>query len=131
MKYCPDQDIRLEATDRLAFNHCEMGRKEIGRRIYESLPPMYFCRELSIWWALDYREKLENARDRIRKGYNILCNALYHLRHAQGLSNEERIKIYEKGLALDDLFGMVAIISLSAIWGKRGHIVNFPVYIQG
>lgn len=47
--------------------------------------------------------KLENARDRIRKGYNILCNALYHLRHAQGLSNEERIKIYEKGLALDDL----------------------------
>lgn len=27
MKYCPDQDIRMEATARLAFNHCEMGRK--------------------------------------------------------------------------------------------------------
>ena len=31
MKYCPDQNIRLRAMSRLAFNHCEMGRKEIGR----------------------------------------------------------------------------------------------------
>ena len=28
MKYCPDQNIRLEATARLAFNHYEMGRKK-------------------------------------------------------------------------------------------------------
>ena len=27
MKYCPDQNIRLAATARLAFNHCEHGRK--------------------------------------------------------------------------------------------------------
>ena len=38
MKYCPDQDIRLEAAGRLAFQHCEMGRREIGRAIYETLP---------------------------------------------------------------------------------------------
>ena len=31
MKYSPDQEIRLEAAARLAFYHCEMGRKEIGR----------------------------------------------------------------------------------------------------
>ena len=34
MKNCPDQDIHLEATSRLAFNHCEMGRKKsVGRYI--------------------------------------------------------------------------------------------------
>ena len=37
MKYCPDQSIRLAATARLAFNHCLHGRKEIGRKIYETL----------------------------------------------------------------------------------------------
>ena len=103
MKYCPDEDIRVEAMARLAFNYCEMGRKEIGKRIYETLPSMDYCRELSIWWALDDKEKQENAHDRVIKGYHILSGALYALRHAQGLSDEERIKIYEKGLALDDL----------------------------
>lgn len=53
MKYCPDQDIRLEATAKLAFNHCEMGRKEIGRAIYESLPSIKCCKENQIWWGLD------------------------------------------------------------------------------
>ena len=38
MKYCPDQNIRLEATARLAFQHCEMGRREVGRALYETLP---------------------------------------------------------------------------------------------
>lgn len=52
MKYCPDQSIRLAATARLAFNHCLHGRKEIGRKIYETLPSMENCRELQIWWAL-------------------------------------------------------------------------------
>lgn len=34
VKYCPDLDICLEAKARLAFNHCEMGRKKQGRAIY-------------------------------------------------------------------------------------------------
>ena len=50
MKYCPDQNIRLEATGRLAFNHCEMGRKKMGRAIYETLPSMECCKENHIWW---------------------------------------------------------------------------------
>ena len=33
MKDCPDQSIRLEATARLAFHHCELGRKAHGRAI--------------------------------------------------------------------------------------------------
>ena len=45
MKYCPDQEIRLEATARLAFQHCEMGRRAQGRAVYETLPPLEYCRE--------------------------------------------------------------------------------------
>ena len=49
MKYCPDQDIRFEAAARLAFNHCEMGRRRQGREIYESLPGIEHSRESYIW----------------------------------------------------------------------------------
>ena len=46
--YCPDQEIRLEATARLAFQHMEMGRRDLGRSIYETLPPKQYCRENQI-----------------------------------------------------------------------------------
>ena len=57
-KYCPDMKIRLEATCRLAFHHCEMDRKELGREIYETLPSQDWCRENQMWWALEEEEKL-------------------------------------------------------------------------
>ena len=69
MKYCPDQALRLEATARLAFNHCEMGRKEIGRTIYESLPPAAFCKENHIWRSLADNERLPFLRNRIKQNY--------------------------------------------------------------
>ena len=54
MKYCPDQNIRLEAISRLAFNHCEQGRKEIGKQIYEMLPPMILALAgLNRWRSLE------------------------------------------------------------------------------
>lgn len=62
MKYCPDQTIRLEATARLAFQHCEMGRKKLGRMLYETLPSQETCRENQIWWALEEDEKLSFLR---------------------------------------------------------------------
>lgn len=62
MKYCPDQSIRLAATARLAFNHCLHGRKEIGRKIYETLPSMENCRELQIWWALKKKKSCPFAQ---------------------------------------------------------------------
>ena len=37
IKYCPDQNIRLEATSRLAFQHCEMGRKQQGQMCHTSI----------------------------------------------------------------------------------------------
>lgn len=45
MKYCPDTQIKYEAANRLAFQHCEMGRKEQGRAIYETFPSMSYCKE--------------------------------------------------------------------------------------
>ena len=36
VKYCSDAKIKLEATNRLAFHHSEMGRKDIALSIYET-----------------------------------------------------------------------------------------------
>lgn len=57
MKYCPDQNICLEATSRLAFNHCEMGRKEIGKAVYETLPSSKFCKENQEWCSSERLSK--------------------------------------------------------------------------
>ena len=103
MKYCPDQNIRLEATSRLAFNHCEMGRKEIGKAIYETLPPAEFSKENQMWWGLNDDEKLPFARERILKGYDLLTAGLYSLINYRLLPDEELIKICEKRRALDKL----------------------------
>ena len=72
MKYCPDQDIRLEATARLAFQHCEMGRKSISRAICETLPSQKLCRENQIWWALKENEKLSFLQNKIKQDYESL-----------------------------------------------------------
>ncbi len=101
MKYCPDMDIRYEATNRLAFHYCEMGRKEQGRAIYETMPTLDHCRELGIWWALEESEELPYVRNLIRRGYGILSHGLYLM---EGMvSDEDSVKVMEKWLALDEL----------------------------
>lgn len=104
MKYCPDQNIRLEATARLAFNHCEMGRKEIGRAIYETLPSAEYSKENQMWWGLEEDEKLPFTRDRIQKGYDLLSAGIYSLLCYRLLSDTELLKIYEKRLMLYRFF---------------------------
>lgn len=101
MKYCPDQDIRLEATARLAFHHCEMGRKAQGREIYESLPSWEFSRQNQIWWALEGEERMENCRERIRAGYDMICAGLYNLGYERLLPDAELAKAYQKRFELD------------------------------
>ncbi|MBQ2734447.1 MAG: helix-turn-helix transcriptional regulator [Clostridia bacterium] len=101
MKYCPDTEIRFEATARLAFHHCEMGRKTIGRSIYEKLPSIHNCREKVIWWALSKEEKLPHTRKYIGKAYDTLFDALYCLMDL--VSAEDAIKVIEKMDALDHL----------------------------
>lgn len=103
MKYCPDINIRLEATGRLAFNHCEMGRREMGRAIFETLPSQEYCKENQIWWALEENEKLPYTRKSIRNSYVNLYEALYRMTWGRLLPDEELIVVYEKMLALSDL----------------------------
>lgn len=79
MKYCPDQDIRFEAAVRLAFNHCEMGRKQQGRAIYESLPGLEQSREGYIWESLEDDERAVNARDMIYKSYDFMTAGFWQL----------------------------------------------------
>lgn len=103
MKYCPNQNIRLEATARLAFNHCEMGRKEIGRAIYETLPPQEFCKENQIWWGLNEDEKLPYTRKQIKEGYDSLSAGLYNLIYGRLLPDKQLICVYKKMFELDRL----------------------------
>lgn len=96
MKYCDDPDIRLEATARLAFQHCEMRRKRKGREIYETLPTMEQCREHNIWWALEDDEKLPFLRNKIRNEYNILSSSIWLLGESGCLSDEESLTVMKK-----------------------------------
>ena len=99
IKYCPDTDIKYEAIDRLAFHHCEMGRKAIGRSIYETLPSIYYCRESAIRWALTEDEELPYTRQYISKAYGTLSNALWRFMNL--VSDEDAIKVIEKMYELD------------------------------
>ena len=99
IKHCPDTEIRFEATARLAFHYCGLGKKEKGRAIYETLPSMRHCKEQAIWWALSEEEKLPYARDFLRKSYEALSYALYRL--VKLVSAEDALKVIEKTDALD------------------------------
>lgn len=119
MRYCPDQDIRLEAAGRLAFNHCEMGRREIGRAVFETLPSRKYCREAQIWWALDEEEKLPFVRSRIQEGYAAMYHGIYLLLSERLLPNEELLKICRK---LSDLQALVFDGEVPVEWGTvRNH----------
>jgi hypothetical protein len=101
MKYCPDQDIRLEATVRLAFNHCEMGRKDQGRAIYETLPSQTYCKENQILGSLTDDEKLPFTRDMIEKHYLGLFTGLYNIAWSKLLPDEQLLLIFDKMFTLD------------------------------
>ncbi len=101
MKYCPDTNIKYEATDRLAFHHCEMGRKQQGRAIYETFPPMAYCKEWSLKWALSEDEELPHWRKFILQSYYALSDGLWQL--VDLVSDEEAVTVCEKSHALDHI----------------------------
>lgn len=82
MKYCPDISLKLEAASRLAFNHILHGRKEIGKKIYETFPPMELSKERQMWWALENEEKLPFLRDTIKQSYEFLKSFIWLLADA-------------------------------------------------
>lgn len=127
IKYCPDQDIRLEATARLAFNHCEHGRKEQGRALYETLPSRRFCRENHIWYALNDKKKIDHARKQIEHGYGTTRNAITNLGNIYEpddtplLTDEEMVAAYAKitelgKLIFEDAYETERQYSYDAIW---------------
>lgn len=101
VKYCPDVEIRMEATARLAMQHCEMGRKAMGRAIYETLPTMEWCRERSIWWALEEDEKLSHTRKYILNAYEHIMDGMDRLMHL--LPPREALQVLDKWDALENL----------------------------
>lgn len=103
MKYCPDQDIRLEATARLAFHYCEMGRKETGRTIYESLPSAEFCRENQMWWGLADSEKLPFLRNKIKQDYEALRRSIWLLANSGCISDEQAVVAIKKIWELEEI----------------------------
>lgn len=103
IKYCPDQDIRLDATARLAFQHCLMGRKTIGRAVYETLPSQELCRENSIWWALDEDEKLPFLRKKIKLDYHSLRSYMWSLASSNLLGDENTLKVFAKVFELENM----------------------------
>lgn len=103
MKYCPDQNIRLEAISRLAFNHCEQGRKEIGKQIYEMLPPMILCRENQMWWSLEEDEKTSFLQKQIKKSYDMLYGFIWLLATCGKLSPTDSLSVIKKAEELNNL----------------------------
>ncbi len=101
MKYCPDTNIKYEATDRLAFHHCEMGRKQQGRAIYETFPPIAYCKEWSLKWALSEDEELPHWRKFILQAYYALSDGLWQL--VDLVSDEDAVTVCEKSHALDHI----------------------------
>ena len=94
MKYCPDITIRLSATARLAFNHILHGRREIGRKLYETLPSMELCKERQILWVLEKDEELPFLRAAIKQSYELLKSFIWSLADADVVDVEtERIAI--------------------------------------
>lgn len=103
IKHCPDLDIRLEATWRLAFNHCEMGRKEIGRKIFETLPSSDFCRENAMWYCLEDTEKLPYARNQVNVGYDFIMAGIYQILSERLLTDEELLTVCDKRAKLCEI----------------------------
>lgn len=103
MKYCPDQNIRLEATARLAFNHCCQGRKEIGKKIYATLPPMKLCRENQIWWSLEKEEKLPFLQNAIMESYRCLSSFIWLLADADILPVETELLVLKKDFEIEEI----------------------------
>ncbi|MBQ2964756.1 MAG: helix-turn-helix transcriptional regulator [Clostridia bacterium] len=103
MKYCPDQNLRLEAASRLAFNHILHGRKELGKKIYETFPPMELSKERQIWWALEKHEKLPFLRDAIKQSYEFLKSFIWSLADADVVDVETEFIAINKIFELEKL----------------------------
>lgn len=128
MKYCPDQNIRLEAISRLAFNHCEQGRKEIGKQIYEMLPPMILCRENQLWWSLEEDEKTSFLQKQIKKSYNMLYDFIWLLATCGKLSPTNSLSVINKAEELTNLITDEKQYNIDSWGNSRIHYDKAKLY---
>ncbi len=103
MKYCPDIKLRLEGASRLAFHHILQGRKELGKKIYETFPPMELCKENQMWWALEKDEKLPFLRKAIMGSYEALKSFIWLLADADIVDVETEFVAINKIFELEKL----------------------------
>ena len=103
MNYCPDINLKLEATARLAFNHVLNGRKQIGRNIYETLPTMEQSRERQILWALEDDEILPFLRSAIKQSYEFLKSFIWSLADEDVVDTETELIAIRKIFELEEL----------------------------
>ncbi len=119
MKYCPDISIRLEATARLAFHHCERGRIEKGRRLYEMLPHAEQCMELNMIPCLEQDEKLAFSRRLMEIGKNCLISGMYLMSRDRVLNDVDTLTVFDKREQLENILydGQQRI----GTWGIANH----------
>ena len=128
MKYCPDQNIRLEAISRLAFNHCEQGRKEIGKQIYEMLPPMILCRDNQMWWSLEEDEKTSFLQKQIKKSYDMLYDFIWLLATCGKLSPTNSLSVIKKAEELTNLITDEKQYNIDSWGNSRIHYDKAKLY---
>ena len=128
MKYCPDQNIRLEAISRLAFNHCEQGRKEIGKQIYEMLPPMILCRENQMWWSVEEDEKTSFLQKQIKKSYDMLYDFIWLLATCGKLSPTNSLSVIKKAEELTNLITDEKQYNIDSWGNSRIHYDKAKLY---
>lgn len=128
MKYCPDQNIRLEAISTLAFNHCEQGRKEIGKQIYEMLPPMILCRENQMWWSLEEDEKTSFLQKQIKKSYDMLYSFIWLLATCGKLSPTNSLSVINKAEELNNLITDEKQYNIDSWGNSRIHYDKAKLY---
>ncbi len=116
MNYCSDQNIRLDATARLAFHHCLIGRKEIGRKIYDSLPSAEYCKENSIYWGVLEKDEVEGfVRNKIQMDYHNLRSYIWLLATCGCIPDKDAIIVFKKVFELENLISDGNVIKNS--WG--------------
>ncbi len=123
-KYCPDQNIRLEATARLAFQHFEMGkyfdepgRRAISKQLFDTLPSSEYCKENAIWiGCLEEHEREAFIKDKIRNDYQALRSSIWALATYGTQSDENSIILYNKVFELEDFITDKNIIRNN--WGN-------------
>ena len=87
---CTDDEIRIEAKSRLGFHYCEIGEREKGRKILETLPSDAFCRERNICHALNGEELLQHiCHQTAQFTYDLIWNIWHYAKRASCPAREQ------------------------------------------